>query len=192
MTFRVCKSSCLCAEFHAGAKVLTRKLIWPKSALMLEQLTKFALITLLHLFVLRYVNHAFYFAIMGPNPNKEERFPSRITAQYIDTSFGNFSKFKEIFVKEATQLFGSGYVWLCREPKKDYFTIISTLNQQSPVSFGLEPVLVLDVWEHAYYLKHQNKRAGYIKDWWNIVDWKKVEKLLIWWKWQSERQHIEL
>eukprot|EP00794_Sanderia_malayensis_P017398 gene17398-19141_t len=137
-----------------------------------------------------YVNHAIYFSVMSPNKDKIERAPSGIIQQKMFTSFGNYSLFKEIFTKSASTLFGSGYVWLCREPRNDILTIFPTDNQQCPLTFGLQPILVVDVWEHAYYLKHQNKRMSYIKDWWMVVDWNNVENLYHFW--EKGNAHTEL
>ena len=95
-----------------------------------------------------------------------------------------------MFSKSALSLFGSGYVWLCREPKNNALTYLPTINQQSPVSYGLNPILVIDVWEHAYYLKHQNKRANYIDNWWNVVDWSAVQDLYDFW--DNDNYHEEL
>ena len=77
-----------------------------------------------------------------------------------------------------------GYVWLCWDYENDKtqpLTIVSTVNQDCPVTLRLRPLLVLDVWEHAYYLKHQNKRADHVKDWWNVVNWEAIEELYVWW-----------
>ena len=78
-------------------------------------------------------------------------------------SFHNFTHFQSHMSSEALKLFGSGYVWLCREPSQGYLTIYSTKDQVIPVTFGLQPILVIDVWEHAYYLKHKNKRYVSLK-----------------------------
>lgn len=74
-----------------------------------------------------------------------------------------------------------GYVWLSMNPKTDELIISTTVNQDSPISQGLHPILVIDIWEHSYYLKHQNVRTNYIKDWWLVVDWNKVNSLDNWW-----------
>ena len=83
-----------------------------------------------------------------------------------------------------------GYVWLSREPANHMLIISTTANQDSPLSQGLHPILVIDVWEHAYYLKHQNKRPNHVSDWWKLVDWKRVEELDSWFS--NNKQHEEL
>ncbi|XP_065051554.1 superoxide dismutase [Mn/Fe]-like [Rhopilema esculentum] len=137
-----------------------------------------------------YLNHAIFFSLLSPNPSKEDRVPTGKVLNHIVRSFGNFTAFKEMFSKSALSLFGSGYVWLCREPKTNALTYLPTINQQSPVSYGLNPILVIDVWEHAYYLKHQNKRANYIDNWWNVVDWSAVQDLYDFW--DKDSNHEEL
>ncbi|XP_076089229.1 superoxide dismutase [Mn/Fe]-like [Mytilus galloprovincialis] len=127
-----------------------------------------------------FVNHNLYWWIMSPNPDEEDRKPSSNLMTDIERSFGSFDKFKEAFTQKALSLFGSGYVWLSRQPKDRMLIISTTANQDSPLSQGLCPILVIDVWEHAYYLKHKNKRPNHISDWWKLVDWKNVEELDSW------------
>ena len=74
-----------------------------------------------------------------------------------------------------------GYVWLSRQPSNSALVLSATANQDTPISEGLNPILVIDLWEHAYYLKHQFRRASHVDDWWKLVDWQKVEKLDHWW-----------
>ena len=93
----------------------------------------------------------------------------------IDSSFGSFDEFKAKFASEATSRFGSGWAWLIKDG--DTLRIISTPNQDSPLSQGLNPILGLDVWEHAYYLKYQNRRPEYIENFFNIVNWEFVSEL---------------
>ncbi len=93
----------------------------------------------------------------------------------ITQTFGDLEKFKEEFAKTAAGVFGSGWAWLVKD-KSGKLMIISTTNQDSPLMQNLTPILVLDVWEHAYYLKYQNKRADYIDAWWNVVNWDAVEE----------------
>ena len=93
----------------------------------------------------------------------------------INKQFGSFESFKEQFSASATTVFGSGWAWLVINSNKK-LEIIFTKNQDSPLMEGKIPILGLDVWEHAYYLKYQNRRPEYIKNWWNVVNWEKVEE----------------
>ena len=111
-------------------------------------------------------NHNLFWEIMGPNAGGA---PSGDLAKAIDATFGSFDAFKEEFTKSATTRFGSGWAWLVK--KGDGLAIISTANQDSPLSEGFTPILGLDVWEHAYYLNYQNRRPDYISAWWNVVNW---------------------
>ena len=117
-----------------------------------------------------HANHSMFWQIMGPGGGGA---PSGAIADAINASFGGFDKFKEQFKAAATGRFGSGWAWLIKRGQK--FEIISTANQDSPIMEGAFPVLGLDVWEHAYYLKYQNRRPDYIDAWWNVVNWKAVE-----------------
>ena len=94
----------------------------------------------------------------------------------INEKWKSFNNFKQDFSNASLGLFGSGWIWLVIDESKE-LEIVSTKNQDSPISDGKIPILCLDVWEHAYYLKYQNKRADYISAWWNVVNWKKVEEL---------------
>lgn len=116
-------------------------------------------------------NHSFFWDIMSPQGGGR---PGEILQHEIDKAFGSFDSFKQQFEKAAQSQFGSGWAWLCITPTK-HLTIISTANQDSPLAQGLYPILALDVWEHAYYLKYRNKRPDYISAWWNVVNWKQVE-----------------
>jgi Fe-Mn family superoxide dismutase len=115
-------------------------------------------------------NHTFFWAIMGPNAGGE---PTGDLAAAINAAFGDFASFKEKFKAAGTGRFGSGWAWLVAD-KNGALTITSTPNQDTPVMEGKTPILGLDVWEHAYYLKYQYKRPGYIDAWWNVVNWAKV------------------
>jgi len=116
-------------------------------------------------------NHIFYFFTFSPNGNRE---PGGELRKAIDRDFGSFDKFKEAFVEAGTGLFGSGWVWLCR--KEDGKLVITQgSNAKNPLTDGLTPLLTFDVWEHAYYLDYQNRRADALKALWNIVDWDVVE-----------------
>ena len=118
-------------------------------------------------------NHELFWQMMTPNSIKK---PIGNIAKEIDKYFGSFTSFKETFNNAAKSRFGSGWAWLCLNEKNDLI-IISTSNQDSPLTNNLKPILGLDVWEHAYYLKYQNRRVEYIDSWWNIVNWDFVEEL---------------
>lgn len=116
-----------------------------------------------------HANHSFFWQIMGS--------PSKPTGKLLDaltSSFGSVEAFQEKFATAGLGRFGSGWVWLIADNGK--LSIMDTPNQDSPLMDGKTPMLGLDVWEHAYYLKYQNLRADYIKAWWNVVNWKEVEK----------------
>ena len=116
-------------------------------------------------------NHALFWAMLGPNAGGQ---PIGSLAQAIQTSFGSFETFKAELEKAGLTRFGSGYAWLSKRPDGSLL-IHSTANQDCPLSEGLYPVLTIDVWEHAYYLKFQNRRADYLSNFWNLIDWEKVE-----------------
>ena len=111
-------------------------------------------------------NHSLFWQMMKNDGGGE---PKAELAKAIETSFGNFAAFKTKFTEAATKIFGSGWAWLLLQDGK--LAIEPSPNQDSPLSTGKQPLLGLDVWEHAYYLKYQNKRADYISAWWNVVDW---------------------
>jgi Fe-Mn family superoxide dismutase len=119
-------------------------------------------------------NHSMFWLTMSPNKGG---LPPSELASKIDDAFGSFDKFKEEFGKAALTRFGSGWAWLVLDAKNT-LSIVSTPNQDNPISDGHRPLLGLDVWEHAYYLKYQNKRADYINNWWNTVDWNAVASML--------------
>lgn len=114
-------------------------------------------------------NHSLFWTVMGPKAGGE---PSGKLADAIKTAFGSHGKFMEAFASAGTTRFGSGWAWLLAGGGK--LEIISTANQDSPIMDGKTPILGLDVWEHAYYLKYQNRRPDYIAAWWNVVDWAAV------------------
>ena len=114
-------------------------------------------------------NHNMFWEIMGP---KMGGAPSGALTQAIESAFGSFAAFKSEFEKAATTRFGSGWAWLVK--KGDGLAVVSTANQDNPLSEGLTPVMGIDVWEHAYYLKYQNRRPEYISNWWNVVNWEAV------------------
>ncbi|WP_037284900.1 superoxide dismutase [Saccharibacillus sacchari] len=117
-------------------------------------------------------NHSLFWTVIGPNGGGA---PSGDLAAAIDSDLGGFDKFKEDFAKAATTRFGSGWAWLV-VGKDGKLAVTSTPNQDSPIFEGLTPILGLDVWEHAYYLKFQNKRPDYIATFWNVVNWDEVSK----------------
>jgi Fe-Mn family superoxide dismutase len=116
-------------------------------------------------------NHSLFWQLMGPGKGGE---PSGKLADAIKSAFGDFAKFKEEFAAAGAGRFGSGWAWLVNDGGK--LSITSTPNQDNPLMEGKNAILGLDVWEHAYYLKYQNKRPDYITAWWNVVNWAEVAK----------------
>ena len=122
-----------------------------------------------------HVNHTLFWTVMGPKCGGE---PSGALAEKIDEAFGSFEDFKAAFSKAAATRFGSGWAWLCVDDGGK-LAVTSTANQDNPISGGkLKPILGLDVWEHAYYLKYQNRRPEYVAEWFNVVDWDRVATYL--------------
>ncbi|MBW1614387.1 MAG: superoxide dismutase, partial [Deltaproteobacteria bacterium] len=119
-----------------------------------------------------YVNHNFFWKILSP----EKQEPTGELYKRIKEVFGSIDEFKKLFKEVALSRFGSGWAWLVVEPDGK-LVIYSTANQDSPLTEGKKPILCLDVWEHAYYLKYQNKRADYVDAFWNVVNWKMVGEL---------------
>lgn len=117
-----------------------------------------------------HANHTFFWEILAKGVEAKGKI---IFA--IEKEFGSIDKFREVFTNTALGRFGSGWAWLVLNRGK--LEVYSTANQDSPITEGKIPLLTLDVWEHAYYLKYQNKRADYISAFWNIINWKKVEEL---------------
>lgn len=119
-------------------------------------------------------NHRFYFA--GMTPDGSRRLPCGALQAAVLQTFGTQAAFEDAFTKAALGVFGSGYVWLVRDvagrPR-----IITTANQDTPMARGLRPLLCCDVWEHAYYLKHQNRRADYAADWLRVADWARANDI---------------
>lgn len=113
-----------------------------------------------------YLNHWVFWEIMSPKGGGE---PEGELAEKIKTDFGSFEEFKEKMTDAAISRFGSGWAWLVLDNGK--LDVVSTPNQDNPISDGKEPLLGVDVWEHAYYLKYQNKRPEYLEAWWNVVNW---------------------
>lgn len=125
-------------------------------------------------------NHSLFWNIMSPSGGGK---PAGDLAGAIDKDFGDFEEFKKKFSAAALNIFGSGWAWLTLEAGKPEaenwkLKVITTPNQDTPLSQGFRPILGLDVWEHAFYLKYQNRRADYIKNWWNIVNWKEAGRLV--------------
>ncbi len=119
-----------------------------------------------------HANHSLFWLMMSPTGGGE---PQGDVAQAITETFGSFDTFKEQFAAAAAGQFGSGWAWLVVDADKK-LSIMSTSNQDTPLSQGKTPLLGLDVWEHAYYLHYQNKRPDYVTAWWNVVNWEEVDK----------------
>jgi superoxide dismutase, Fe-Mn family len=119
-----------------------------------------------------HVNHSMFWQIMGPKSGGQ---PTGKLGDSIKSTFGGFDSLKEKFTAAAVGRFGSGWAWLVKDTSGK-LDIMSTANQDSPLMEGKFPVLGLDVWEHAYYLKYQNRRPDYIAAWWNVVNWDEVGK----------------
>jgi Fe-Mn family superoxide dismutase len=118
-----------------------------------------------------HVNHSMFWAIMAPNAGGP---PTGAIADAIKSTFGDFAQFQEKFNDAGLKQFGSGWAWLVLG--NGGLQVISTPNQDSPLSQGLHPIMGNDVWEHAYYLKYQNRRGDYLKAWWNVVNWAEINK----------------
>ncbi len=119
-----------------------------------------------------HLNHSFFWTILKINNGAG---PEGVLSEMINRDFESFENFKTQFTEAATSNFGSGWTWLVKNMSGG-LKIISTPNQDSPLSLGLTPVIGLDIWEHAYYLKYQNKRADYIAAFWNIINWQKIQE----------------
>ena len=119
-----------------------------------------------------HVNHTMFWQIMKPKGGGD---PSGKIAEAIKKSFGDFKAFQEKFNDAGVKQFGSGWVWLAGKPTGEV-QILSTPNQDSPISQGLYPIFGNDVWEHAYYLKYNNRRPEYLQAWWNVVNWDEINK----------------
>ena len=120
-----------------------------------------------------HVNHTMFWQTMGPNAGGP---PTGAIADVINSTFGGFDKFKEDFKKAAIGRFGSGWAWLVDQGGR--LSIESSANQDSPLMDGKKPIFGLDVWEHAYYLKYQNRRPDYVDAWWHVVNWSEINKRL--------------
>jgi Fe-Mn family superoxide dismutase len=117
-------------------------------------------------------NHSMFWEIMGPKAGGE---PSGALAEAIRKAFGDFKTFKEKLAAAGVGQFGSGWAWLVKD-KGGAISVVSTPNQDNPLSNGMTPILGVDVWEHAYYLNYQNRRPDYIAAWWNVVNWDAASK----------------
>lgn len=128
-----------------------------------------------------YYNHCLFWLLLKPNPNNSPNLPTGRLADAIKKDFGSFENFKKEFSESAVKIFGSGWCWLILQGDK--LKITTTPNQDNPLmKVAAEQgsiVMALDIWEHAYYLKYQNKRAEYISNWWNIINWNKAEELFV-------------
>ncbi|MBZ5721008.1 MAG: superoxide dismutase [Acidobacteriia bacterium] len=122
-----------------------------------------------------HVNHSMFWKIMKP---KGGGAPAGPIAEVIKQAFGNFTDFQAKFNDAGAKQFGSGWVWLVGKPRSAEVQIISTPNQDSPISQGLFPIFGNDVWEHAYYLKYNNRRPEYLQAWWNVVNWDEINQRL--------------
>ena len=121
-----------------------------------------------------HVNHTMFWEIMKPGGSGGGE-PTGAIADAIRREFGSFAFFQNLFNETGTKRFGSGWVWLAQRPS-GRLVVLSTPNQDNPLMNGLYPIFGNDVWEHAYYLKYQNRRADYLKAWWNVLDWEAVNR----------------
>ena len=121
------------------------------------------------------VNHSLYWSVIAPKAGGEPKGP---VADAIKAAFGTFAEFKVKFSDAALTQFGSGWAWLVVN-KENKLEIVKTANQDSPLSAGKKPVLLIDVWEHAYYLNYQNRRPDYIEAFYNVINWEKVNELYL-------------
>ncbi len=126
-----------------------------------------------------HVNHSLFWTLLKPNPEAKPNMPMGKLAEAITKEFKSFEEFKNQFSEKASKIFGSGWCWLIEQNGK--LLITTTPNQDNPLMKVAEQqgkiLMALDIWEHAYYLKYQNKRADYISNWWNVANWEKAEEL---------------
>jgi len=121
-----------------------------------------------------HLNHTLFWQSMAPDAGGE---PAGALAEAINQTFGSFDSFKQQFDEAGGDRFGSGWVWLVRNPQGQ-LQIVTTPNQDNPIMDGLYPIMGNDVWEHAYYLQYQNRRAEYLENWWNVVNWAEIDRRL--------------
>ncbi len=121
-----------------------------------------------------HLNHTIFWQLMSPQGGGQ---PSGAIAQEINQTFGSLDAFKKQFNTAGAGRFGSGWVWLVRNPQNQ-LQIVTTANQDNPIMEGSYPIMGNDVWEHAYYLKYRNRRAEYLNNWWNVVNWPQINRRL--------------
>ena len=129
-------------------------------------------------------NHTLFWVVMGPDGGGQ---PEGELAAAIGSTFASFDNFKKQFEQAALGVFGSGWAWLSMDPQRKLL-IETTSNQDSPLMHGHKPILGIDLWEHAYYLQYQNRRADYVAGWWNVVNWDNVAKWFAGRPWYSEQE----
>jgi superoxide dismutase, Fe-Mn family len=115
-----------------------------------------------------HVNHSLLWEVMSPDGGGT---PTGPLADAIDQSFGDFASFKALFDDTGSKLFGAGWVWLVKAPGADTLEVLTSVGHDNPLAQGYTPIIVNDVWEHAYYLKHENRRGDYLARWWQVVNW---------------------
>jgi Fe-Mn family superoxide dismutase len=153
------KLNAVLARYPALEKTPVEKLLVKLSSLHMEEKDKAALKNMGG----GHINHAFFWEVMGP-----KKFPDKDLVVRITKKFGSVDAFKKLFTELAIAHFGSGWTWLVENEKKE-LEIYSTPNQDSPFLLGHRPIITIDLWEHAYYLKYQNRRAEYVANWWNVL-----------------------
>lgn len=123
-------------------------------------------------------NHTFYWNCLSPTPepSEERRVPGPKMTELIEKNFASFELLRKEFTEKAAAHFGCGWVWLVKDPDLDLVQVWEGHDAASPIAYGYTPLLVIDIWEHAYYLDYQNRKADYIEGWWNVVNWDFVEK----------------
>ncbi len=122
-----------------------------------------------------HANHSLFWQILSP---EKDQLISQAVLQALDADFGSFDQFKTALMQAAVGHFGSGWAWLVKN-QQGKLTIYSTPNQDSPLMSGDRPIMGIDIWEHAYYLQYQNRRAEYVEAFWHVVNWNKVEELIV-------------